>query len=120
MLTDGQVSNTEEVIKTIRTIREKGIGITHMIGIGSGFSMDLVKKGAQAGEGEYLAILNTNNMSAKIIGLLESIIKPKLTNFSIAYDHQLFDKTTTKFPNKISKGRPNSIYLEYGPKAGAW
>lgn len=51
LLTDGQVSNTDEVVDTITKIREKGIAYVHAIGIGAGFSMDLIKRGAQAGHG---------------------------------------------------------------------
>lgn len=79
--------------------------------------MDLVKRGAEAGEGYYLAIVNANNMSGKIIGLLESILKPKLTNFTVNYNKALFQEQDSKIPEKLSKGRPNTIYLAYsGPR----
>ncbi len=90
----------------------------HAIGIGAGFSMDLIKRGAQAGHGEYLAIVSNNSVSKKIIGLLEYIIKPKLTNFEITYDTNIFDKQECSIPTKISKGKPNNIYLKFKPLAG--
>lgn len=90
-----------------------------MIGIGSGFSMDLIKRGAAAGEGHYLAIINIGNIAAKIIGLLEGIVKPKLENFGIVDSKGMFSKEESKIPEKLSKGRPNSIYLQYNEKANA-
>ncbi len=80
--------------------------------------MDLIKRGAQAGHGEYLAIVSNNSVSKKIIGLLEYIIKPKLTNFEITYDTNIFDKEESSIPTKISKGKPNNIYLKLKPLAG--
>ncbi len=104
-MTDGQVSNTEEVIKTIGEIKNNNIGFTHTIGIGSGFSMDLIKKGAEAGEGNSIVIIKNQNMTSKIIYLLESIIKPKLINFSISYDQEIFKKVQSKIPQSIVKNR---------------
>lgn len=80
--------------------------------------MDLIKRGAQAGHGEYLAIMNNQSVSKKIIGLLEFIIKPKLSNFEITYDTNIFDKENCRIPTKISKGKPNNIYLKFKPLAG--
>lgn len=104
-MTDGQVSDTDDVINTIRQIKKNNIGYTHTIGIGSGFSMDLIKKGAEAGEGNCTVIIKSNNMTGKIIYLLESIIKPKLVNFSIDYDQKIFKDLQTKIPNSIVKNR---------------
>mgnify|MGYP000877193660 CR=1 FL=1 len=44
-------------------------------------------------------------MTRKIIYLLESIIKPKLVNFSIDYDKEIFNKVQTKIPQSIVKNR---------------
>lgn len=56
-------------------------------------------------------------MSKKIIGLLECVVKPKLANFSIEYNKEIFDKNC-KVPEVLTKGRPNNLFLEYNEKAG--
>lgn len=55
-MTDGQVSNTESVVKLIAEIKNNGIATTHMIGIGSGVSFDMIRRGAKAGCGEHIFI----------------------------------------------------------------
>ena len=52
--------------------------------------MQLIKKGAHEGLGLYVVILNSSSFSKKIIDLLETLIKPKLTNFKIKYNTDLF------------------------------
>lgn len=47
MLTDGQVSNTEQVVKIIKNMREKFIATTHMVGVGNGVSFNMIEKGAK-------------------------------------------------------------------------
>lgn len=51
LLTDGQVYDTEVVIKIIQSIHTKNIGTTHTVGVGSGVSFDLIRRGAQNGGG---------------------------------------------------------------------
>ena len=47
VLTDGQVSNTEEVIKIIKTMNDKNVATTHMVGIGNGVSFNMIERGAK-------------------------------------------------------------------------
>lgn len=47
VLTDGQVSDTENVIKIIKNMYNKSIAMTHMVGIGNGVSFNMIEKGAK-------------------------------------------------------------------------
>lgn len=51
LITDGEVSNTGEVIKTISMMKKKNICTTHTVGIGNGVSFDLIRRGAIEGGG---------------------------------------------------------------------
>ena len=51
LITDGEVSNTAEVIKTISMMKKKNISTTHTVGIGNGVSFDLIRRGAIEGGG---------------------------------------------------------------------
>lgn len=50
-----------------------------MIGIGSGISVDMIKRGAQYGGGESLFILNESAMKKQIMGLLMKVTMPRLS-----------------------------------------
>lgn len=51
VLTDGQVSNTENVINLIKVMYQNSIATVHMVGIGNGVSFNMIEKGAQEGGG---------------------------------------------------------------------
>jgi von Willebrand factor A domain-containing protein 5 len=46
LITDGQVSNSDLVIKLIGKMRQEGVATTHAIGIGNGVSFDMIRRGA--------------------------------------------------------------------------
>jgi hydrogenase maturation factor len=52
ILTDGGVSDTQNVIKMIRN-NNKYCRV-HCIGIGNGVSMDLIENGSKAGKGKFV------------------------------------------------------------------
>lgn len=56
-------------------------------------------------------------MSKKIIGLLECVVKPKLANFSIEYNKEIFDKNC-KVPEVLTRGRPNNLFWNIMRKRG--
>lgn len=86
------------MIEILKKIKNDDIAYTHTIGIGSGFSMDLIKRGAEAGKGNYLTIINSKNMTSKIVYLLESITKPKLLKYNISYNKDIFDEKECRIP----------------------
>jgi uncharacterized protein with von Willebrand factor type A (vWA) domain len=58
VITDGQVNDTEAILEIIARIRREKNGRVHMVGIGNGISVDMIKRGAQFGGGFHLFIMN--------------------------------------------------------------
>ena len=70
LLTDGQVFNPEEVIKTISNMKLNNVATTHAVGIGNGVSFDMIRRGAIQGGGEHIFIMDNKSMKKQIIQLL--------------------------------------------------
>jgi hypothetical protein len=85
LLTDGSVSNTENVI----TMAKKKVGYSRIstIGIGNGASLRLIEGCAEAGKGKSVMISDSENPSAKIISLLESSLTPLIRKITLGYDN---------------------------------
>lgn len=90
LLTDGQVSNSDEVIKVIAKMKQSNIATTHAVGIGNGVSFEMIRRGAIEGGGEHLFIMDNKEMKRQIIFLLESITSCEIKDFQLHYDHGLF------------------------------
>jgi hypothetical protein len=86
LLTDGQVSNSDQVIKVIAKMRQSNIATTHAVGIGNGVSFDMIRRGAIEGGGEHLFIMDNKEMKKQIIYLLDSITSCEIKNFQVGYD----------------------------------
>lgn len=113
LLTDGQVSNSDQVIKMIAKMRQSNIATTHAIGIGNGVSFDMIRRGAIEGGGEHLFIMDNKEMKKQIIYLLESITSCEIKNFQVAYDDEkIFEAPYPLLPNILKKGRENTFYLK--------
>lgn len=113
LLTDGQVFDTEIVLKIIHEIHNKNIGTTHTVGVGSGVSFDLIRRGAQNGGGEHMFIMDNEAMQKQIIYLLESITKFKISEFTLNYNKDLVREIYPFEPNSLKKGRENTFYLKF-------
>jgi hypothetical protein len=111
LLTDGQVSNSDQVIKVIAKMKNSKIATTHVIGIGNGVSFDMIRRGAIEGGGEHLFIMNNKEMKRQIIFLLESITSCQITNFTVKYDEKVFHSSYPLIPNVLKKGMENSFFL---------
>lgn len=46
LITDGQVSAPDQIIKLIAKMRKSNICTTHAVGIGNGVSFDMIRRGA--------------------------------------------------------------------------
>lgn len=112
-LTDGQVSNTQEVIEILRSMKKKNIATTHMVGVGNGVSFDLIKRGAMAGSGEHLFIMKEEEMQKQVIYLLELITKFQIKNFNLEYNQSLITCTEPLIPSVLKKLKPNTFYLKF-------
>ncbi|CDW72317.1 UNKNOWN [Stylonychia lemnae] len=69
LLTDGEVSNTEEVIELVKDNRNNST--VHTFGIGDGVSTELIKKCAMVGGGHYSFIDNPHEIEEKVIAALQ-------------------------------------------------
>ncbi|MCG3192423.1 MAG: hypothetical protein DIJKHBIC_01670 [Thermoanaerobaculia bacterium] len=81
VLTDGEVSNTEEVIRTVR--RHASSTRVFTFGIGSGASHHLVKGMARAGNGEAEFIAPGERIEEKVLRQLERALTPACTEVSV-------------------------------------
>lgn len=112
LLTDGQVANSDQVIKVISKMKTSNIATTHTVGIGNGVSFDMIRRGAIEGGGEHLFIMDNKEMKKQIIFLLESITSCEISNFKVDFNEKIFEKMTYPLlPNIIKKGRESSFYL---------
>lgn len=112
LLTDGQVSNSEDIINIISKMKAKNIAFTHAIGIGNGVSFDMIRKGAKEGGGEHLFIMNNKEMKKQIIYLLQAMTSTSISNFKVDFDEKIFEKATYPLlPNSLKKGMESTFYL---------
>ena len=111
LITDGQVGNSEQVIKIIGNMKQSNVATTHAVGIGNGVSFDMIRRGAIEGGGEHVFIMDNKEMKRQIIQLLENMTSCEISNFSIKYDEKMFEGIYPLIPNIIKKGRENTFYL---------
>ncbi|CAI2375453.1 unnamed protein product [Moneuplotes crassus] len=82
VLTDGQIFDTEQVMKKVRS--HNNFGRVHSFGIGGGASKYLVNELAKAGLGTSTLIEdNDSNTKAKVIAALNQAARPALTNIQM-------------------------------------
>jgi len=72
LLTDGEVSNTDQCIATAR----RGGSRVFTIGVGRSFSQELVEGLAQATNGTWLAVHNNDDMGNVVMQMLGNCLKP--------------------------------------------
>lgn len=117
LLTDGDVSNTDRVIKLVKD--NTHFARVHTIGVGNGASPALIKGCAEKGKGKHIFIQDNENVSAKIVQLLGTALSPVLTNFSFKYDPQMVEAVVPN-PSQmpyVLKDEPVSIYVIFKPEA---
>ena len=83
-MTDGTVSNTEEVIQMAK--KKSRFSRISSIGIGNGASLRLIQGCAEAGRGKFVMIDDSENPAEKIISLLESSLTPLIKKITLNYD----------------------------------
>lgn len=91
------MSSPEDVIKICQRIKEEGQGRVHMVGIGNGVSVDMIKRGAEYGGGFHMFIYNDMLIKKQMVGLLSSVVIPMLKNVEIVYDKELVEEVKTNF-----------------------
>ena len=81
LLTDGGVSNIDEVIDTV--VSNSSDTRVFTFGIGSGVSTALVNKVARAGKGKAVFISSKDRMQSRVMEVLNTAMSPSFTNISI-------------------------------------
>ena len=97
LLTDGAVSNTEQVLSCVRENRSRAR--VFAIGIGSGVSSELVRGVAEAGGGRAVFVREGERMQGKIMKLLSEVMCPCFTDVEL------------KGPNSVSLFPRNQLQL---------
>ncbi len=89
LLTDGDVTNADQVINLVRENNKNAR--TFSIGIGSGCSTYLVKETAKAGFGVHEIVHSNDQVIGKVISLLKASTTPCLVDFKIEYPEDLIE-----------------------------
>ena len=84
LLTDGEVSDTNQIISLVA--ENSKLNRVHGIGIGQGASKALIKGCAEKGRGRSVFIADNENVAGKVIELLQTALSPAITEFELAYD----------------------------------
>src|SRR3990167_9541502 len=112
LLTDGSVSNSEDVIKKTRERCILNQCRVFTVGIGNGVSEQFIKGVAKAGNGASDIIHNLNIIEDKMISLLKTSYSPSLSNFRLEYDQTAIE-AIAPFYNKDShvlQDKPLQLY----------
>lgn len=84
VLTDGEVSNTEEVVRLVReNHKTRSTWRLFTIGVGSSVSHALVNGMARAGRGTVQIIGDGERLEPKVMGTLKQALQPALTNLKV-------------------------------------
>ena len=101
LLTDGQVSNTEQVCKLIRSNSSKARLFS--LGVGNQVSHDLVEGMARAGNGNAKFIVDGQRMDSTIMRQLKDSLQPSLTDISIDWGFIMEEEPIIIDVNNASK-----------------
>jgi hypothetical protein len=113
LLTDGEISDTENVISLVQSnIRHSRV---HTIGIGNEVSEALIIGCAEKGKGSHIFIKEGEDPSEKIIQLLNDSLTPVISKVWLAYDKDLVECIVPN-PEKIPyilKGQVVNFYVMF-------
>ena len=84
LLTDGDVSNVDEIIAEV--YQAQRIMRFFTIGIGNGISPALIQGVAMAGKGDYDFVKDEENIEEKTQYLINSAISPVLTDIRVTFE----------------------------------
>lgn len=90
LLTDGSVSNSDQIVELIKSSSASNQARVFSIGIGNGCSEVFIRGSAEAGRGKSLLISdNEEDVQGKIVDLLLESLSPSLTSFEIDFDKRV-------------------------------
>jgi hypothetical protein len=114
LLTDGDVSNADEIIKIARENRAKAR--INTIGIGNGVSNHFIKTVAKASNGIYEFVNKSEELNSKVMQFIYNSISPYLNDFKIDFtpdSQQMIQETYPKLSDIqfILKNEPFRLYI---------
>ncbi|EAX86999.1 von Willebrand factor type A domain containing protein [Trichomonas vaginalis G3] len=81
LLTDGEDSNSEDIIRLVQ--ENKQFGNIYTVGIGSGADSGLIRNLAEVTNGKWTYVLDNENFNEKLISLLSSSIESNSVDITI-------------------------------------
>lgn len=84
------MNNVEDIINLIEQNNKKSNFYT--LGIGSGSSSNLIVNSAKAGSGKSEFVINSEDITKKVIALLKHSMRKTFLNFKFIYDETIVDK----------------------------
>jgi Ca-activated chloride channel homolog len=102
-LTDGAISNEQEMIEAIAA--DKGKSHVFMVGIGSAPNNYLMSRMSNMGRGTYTNIGSAEEVSAKMASLIDILSRPSVQDLSVQVKGNSFDLTPRLLPD-LYAGEP--------------
>jgi Ca-activated chloride channel homolog len=96
-LTDGAISNEQEMIEAIAA--DKGKSHVFMVGIGSAPNNYLMSRMSNMGRGTYTNIGSAEEVSAKMASLIDILSRPSVQDLSVQVKGNSFDLTPRLLPD---------------------
>jgi hypothetical protein len=96
ILTDGEVSNTQDCIDAVRKHAQTTRVFT--FGIGAGADRKLVEGMAKAGEGDFEIIIEGESTDEKVLRQLNRAMKPAITDITVKWSVAPAMQSPSKFP----------------------
>ncbi|ELP91747.1 hypothetical protein EIN_521940 [Entamoeba invadens IP1] len=87
LLTDGQISETEETQILNLLEEEKGKSIVHCIGLGSDVDGNLIRKIGTIGGGVFDIVRNTENLTKSLSEITAKILRPTISEGKISVEN---------------------------------
>ena len=117
MLTDGEVSNTDEVINLVRS--NSNTSRVFSLGIGESVSHHLVEGIARAGKGTAQFVKGGPDMSVKVMKQLKEAIQPALQNIKVNWGDHVQSPAPAPAPAAPSGAIVRSLLGYVSPQASA-
>nr|DBA23804.1 TPA: hypothetical protein GDO54_014683 [Pyxicephalus adspersus] len=116
VFTDGEVSNTKQVISEVKKNAKKHRCFT--FGIGEGASTSLIKGMARAGGGTFEFIINKDRMQPKVLRALKFSLQPNVKDVSLTWTlpSNVEAIVLSNVPTAIFQGQKWIVYAQINGK----
>lgn len=112
VLTDGEVSNVDEIVQTIR--RDGGTTRVFTFGLGRTVCRHLCLAMARAGRGECEFVGDANNLAGKVVAALSRALQPAELGTSIDWSNYAEGQVVEQCPNQMPNFYPGSRTFVFG------